>query len=64
MPAVRNVGARVIAPACRHTVRWATYTNCGRRAFRLINRSCGEKCALTFHEDRLHHGGSRRDDLW
>ena len=28
MPAVRAVGARFIAPGCRHTVRWAMYTNC------------------------------------
>ena len=43
MPAVRDVGARFIAPACRHTVRWAMYTNFdairGRRAFRLVHRS-------------------------
>ncbi len=25
MPVVRDVGARFIAPACRHTVRWAMY---------------------------------------
>ena len=30
MPAVRNVGARFIAPAWRHTVRWAMYINCYR----------------------------------
>ena len=30
MPAVRDVGARFIAPACRHTVRWAMYANCSR----------------------------------
>ena len=33
MPAVKNVGARFIAPACQHTVRWAMYTNCGRGPF-------------------------------
>ena len=30
MPAVRDVGARFIAPACRHAVRWAMCTNCCR----------------------------------
>ena len=50
MPAVRDVGARFIAPACRHTVRWAMYTNFdpshGRRAFRLVPRGRGEKYGL------------------
>ncbi len=31
MPAAGNVGARFIAPACRHTVRWAMYTSCCRK---------------------------------
>ncbi len=30
MPVVRDVGARFIAPDCRHTVRWAMYMNCCR----------------------------------
>ena len=50
MPAVRDVGERLVAPACRHTVRWALYTNCdaihGRRAFRLVHRGRGQKCGL------------------
>ena len=30
MPAVRDVGVRFVAPACRHTVRWAMCRNCCR----------------------------------
>ena len=48
MPAVRYVGARFIAPAYRHTVRWAMYTNCLPRAMAagprgLIHRGPWEK---------------------
>ena len=50
MPAVRDVRVRFIAPACRHTVRWAMYTTVpasrGHRAFRLIHCGRGEKCRL------------------
>ena len=35
MPAVRDVGTRFIAPAWRHTVRWAMYTNCCREPWPL-----------------------------
>ena len=30
MPAIRAVGARFIAPACRQTVRWAMCKKCCR----------------------------------
>ncbi len=30
MPAVRDVGVRFVAPARRHTVRWAMCRNCCR----------------------------------
>ena len=50
MPGVRDVGARFIAPACRHAVHWALYTNyCPEPwppGLRLIHRGRGEKCAL------------------
>ena len=35
MPAARDVGARFVAPAYPHPVRWALCTNRGRPAFRL-----------------------------
>ena len=51
MPVVRDVGARFIAPACRHTVRWAMYTNCCHEPWRAglsasYHRGRGEKCGL------------------
>ncbi len=50
MPAIRDVGARFIAPACGQTARWrcarSVAARQGRRAFRLVHRGRGEKCGL------------------
>ncbi len=50
MPAVRNVGARFIAPACRTCTLGDIEKLLPRamphRAFRLIHRGPGEKCGL------------------
>ncbi len=45
MPAVGNVGARFIAPACRHTVRRAMYTSCCRKPWPAVpwNGKQGDK---------------------
>ena len=50
MPAVRDVGARFIAPDCRHAVRQPMYGHCSREPWRpgfsSYHHGRGQKCAL------------------
>ena len=56
MPAVRDGGARFIAPACRHSVRWAMYTT----VLQLARFSCSAHKHKE-HSLKDHHASLARD---